>query len=146
MFGKLFGTLKALVAILSECVQDDLVKRGRKLWVEGRGWGYSFAHVLVRDRNRGLTGEWWAASEHFVKHNAGRVKISASIDRFATCLFWRKVLRGADDAGCVSLGCRAVAHSSGDTKVHDLHQAGVGDHDVRRLDVAVNDAGLVRKL
>ena len=32
------------------------------------------------------------------------------------------------------------------TKVHHLHRAGVGDHDVRRLNITVNNPGIMRRL
>ncbi len=39
-----------------------------------------------------------------------------------------------------------VAHGAGDAEVHDLDLAGAGQHDVGRLDVAVDDAGPVAVL
>ena len=56
---------------------------------------------------------------------------------------WREILRGADHIPGIGHR-RTLIESSRDAEVHYLHIAGIGDHDVPRLDVAVDDAFLMR--
>ena len=111
------------------------------------GWRNNrFAHVLVGNRYRCLTRKWRATGKHFVKQYSCGIKIGASIYVFATGLLWAEVLRSSNDAVGVRLGDRRFAHRASDSKVHHLHQPGVGNHHVGGLDVAVNHPGKVRKL
>ena len=50
---------------------------------------------------------------------------------------------GADYGGGLGHGGRGVGHGAGDAEVHHLHVAVGGEHDVGRLDVAVDDPGPV---
>ncbi len=59
----------------------------------------------------------------------------------AANLFRRHVVGGTEDGA--RLGVRSVL-PAGDAEVHDLRLTAVADEDVRRLDVAMDDAVLVR--
>ena len=61
-------------------------------------------------------------------------------------LLGREVRGGAEDGGGLGDRRGRVRHRAGDAEVHHLDLAGVGDHDVAGLDVAVDDAGAVRVL
>ena len=103
------------------------------------------AHMLVGHRDRRVTDERRLAGEDFVEHAAQRVDIGAGVDRLAAGLLGRQVLRGADHRGGLGHAV-GVGQRAGDAEVHHLHRAGLADHDVRGLDVAVDDAVLVAEV
>ena len=78
-------------------------------------------HVLRNNGQRIVTGEGKPAGCQFVKQNAKRVEIGASVDWLAQCLFWRHVSSRADnqtdarDTGAVGRQC--------ETKIGKLHVA-----------------------
>jgi hypothetical protein len=68
-------------------------------------------------------------------------QITAQVGALAFQELGRQVRRGAhDEAGAREI---AIADVLGDAEVAELHFAATRDHDVRRLDVAVNDAAEV---
>ena len=89
------------------------------------------------------------ASDHLEQHDAERVEVRARIDRAAGHrLLGRHVVRRTDDH--VRLGCIAanIPAETRETEVEDAHAFAmtdlVGDHDVRGLHIAMDDALLVR--
>ena len=109
------------------------------------------------------------AGQHVVQDQPERVDVDAMIDVFATRLLGRHVLDrsddGADDRGCrlrhrlvdghpsrcgriLRRSGRHRAHARGRARNPEVHDDRdfVVDHHVRGLEVAVNDAGLVRRL
>ena len=114
-------------------VGDDLVERLRRV-----------VHLLVGDGDRVLAGERRPPGHHLVHHDAERVQVAARVGLRALRLLGREVRGGTHhraDLGEVGLGRRV--HRPGDAEVGDLHLAVGADQDVRRLDVAVDEAGLV---
>lgn len=100
--------------------------------------------MLVDHRQRRLAGERGPQREQFVQQTAGRVQVGAVVDGLAEGLLRGEVLRCAHDhAGLGHRRLRAV-QGARDAEVHHLHRTGVRDDHVRRLDVAVHDAVLVR--
>ena len=100
--------------------------------------------MLVGDGERGVAGERRMPGNQFVEHAAGGVDVAAPVGHLAARLLGGEVLGGADDGGGLRHGGGRVRRGVGDAKVHDLHVAGVGDHDVRRFDVPVHDARRMR--
>ena len=98
--------------------------------------------MLVSDRKRGFTGEWRGARDGLEKYAADSVDIGTGVGGLTARLLRREVLRGTQHR-------RSLRHRGGiterasDAEVHHLHLAGVGQHDVRWLDVAVNNARMV---
>src|SRR5690606_19514652 len=76
-------------------------------------------------------------------HAAGGVDVAAGVHPLTPGLLRREILRRADDLRRLRHGGRRVGHRAGDAEVHHLDIAVTGQHDVRRLDVAVNDAAPV---
>ena len=137
------GILVSLEGILREGAQDDGVERARHGLVDlGRRHG-RFAHVLVGDGDRRLAAERRPAGEQLVEHDARRVDVGARVDRLALGLLGREVRGGAEDGRRLGDRRGRVRHRAGDAEVHDLDLAGIGDHHVAGLDVAVDDAGAV---
>ena len=85
------------------------------------------------------------AGEALVQHHTHCVEVGAGIERLAEELLGRHLVGGADHEP--GLGPASVPlHRPGDPEIHELHQALRRHHDVRRLDVAVDDPLLVGRL
>ena len=143
MLAEFFCRLKAVLFVFSHGTHHDGVEFWRNRWVVCR-WGcHGFAHVLIGNRDSGVTFEWRATCEQLVEQNTGGVEVGAGVDTLAAGLLGREVLGGADDAGGGCLRGRVVADGAGDTEVHHLHAVTLHDHDVGGLDVTVHDTRAV---
>ena len=146
------GLLVAAFRLLFQRVEHDFIQ----------------AHIdLHLSRRRRELAQRQFAGEHFVKHNTERIDIRAMVHGLRVLhLLRRHVMRCADDLAFLSdwgsslalrppathrMGegrgeGRASTHNSGNAKVSDLHPALFVEQDVLRLDVAVDDAFIVREL
>ena len=114
----------------------------------------------VEHHRGGVAGKTLAAGGHLVEHHAEREQIGARIDFVAARLLRRHVGDGADrGAGharevfgrAASRAARRVPARAAvlrrqlrEAEVEHLHRAAAGQEDVRRLDVAMQDAFGVR--
>src|SRR5438094_2541600 len=103
-----------------------------------------FVDDLVDHRCDVLSRKRLFAGHHFIKHDAQRKNVAASVDGTALHLFRRHITRSAHDV-------RSLLHGTelqdlGCAKVRDLHSVVGGEHQVRGLDVAVNYVAFVREL
>ncbi len=97
---------------------------------------------LLHHRARVVFDERLDAGDALVEHDAEREDVAAEVELVAQDLLRAHVARRAHaGAGLGQVAQRVVA---GDAEVHQLHLALVGDDDVGRLDVAVDDAAEVR--
>ena len=94
-----------------------------------------------------------AAREHLVEHDAEREQIGTVIDRPSQRLLRRHVRHGPEHDPRRRhprhrRGFRGVAgfEEAGETEVEHLHAPAIVEHEVRALDVPVDDAGAVRFL
>ena len=101
------------------------------------------AYVLVRHADRRVADERRPADQQLIEQAAGRVDVGTGVDGLAARLLRGEVLRGADHRRRLRHGGAGVGDRPGDAEVHHLDRARLGQHDVGRLDVAVDDAGLV---
>ena len=78
------------------------------------------------------------ARQHFVEHDREAVDIAALVDVLAADL----LRRGVGERPLEIAGARHLLRPAhpGDAEIHDLQHALIGDHQVRRLDVAMDDA------
>ena len=137
---------RALVARLGRLCQrpaDDAVELGRQRAVDLRGPHRLVVHDHlaqrpVASRERPLVGE------ELVQHDAGGEEIRAVVDRQPLHLLRRHVggrpHHGAHLGAVGAVRVLDLRHA----EVHQLRAALPVEHDVGRLDVAVDDAGLVR--
>ncbi len=127
------------------------------------------AHV-IEHLLHAFTAHRWAEGEQGVKNRAESIDVAARIDGFVrpTRLLWRHEMRGADErVGRCHRGVFLLPHRAhdsaldpvrvhralrsffvddfGEPPIHHQHFAKVADHDVRRLQVAVDDALRVRE-
>ena len=87
-------------------------------------------------------GERRRARENLVEHDGERIEIAALVALAAAALLGRHIERRADRrAG--ARHAHAALHA-GDAEVHDLHAPVIADHQIGRLNVAMDHAHLMR--
>jgi len=140
----LLGRLIAVIGALGERLHRDGVHIGRDLGIELTRRDRHLPDVLVRHADRGIAEERRASGQQLVEQAAGRIEVGARVDLLAPGLLGRQVLGGADHCGRLRHRRRGVGDRSGDPEVHHLDLAGIGQHHIGGLDVAVHDVVLVR--
>src|SRR5262249_48594032 len=145
---KFVGRLKTLLRILLEAAQRDLLERRWYRGVSQRRPNGAFLQLLQENRRRRLIRERHFADEHLVQDDAERVDIAARIDSPALDLLGRHVVGRAERAaGAREL--RRLVEGLGDAEVDQLRELAAvragREHDVLRLQVAVDDVVLVRR-
>ena len=99
------------------------------------------------DGSGGVALEGSASGERLGQHSPEAEDVATRVDRMAMCLLRRHVAGGSYEAlaagerraGCL-MGRVVVADQLGDAEVEDLGVAAVGDDDVGRLEIAMDDA------
>ncbi len=117
-------------------------QRGRHLRAAQLHVGDVLAHVLHRHRDLVLAAERDLAGEHLVEHDAQRVDVGLAVDLVAERLLGRDVVGGAQHAAV--RGQALVDEHARDAEVGHLGRPLGVDQDVLGLDVAVDDAAVVR--
>ena len=97
--------------------------------------------MLVGDRHRRLAHVGLLAREHLVHHDADRVDVAAGVGDTARDEFGGEV-RDRSEERLPGRGVRA--RGPGEPEVAELDAPVVGEQHVLGLEVAVDDAGLVR--
>jgi len=129
---------EALVGVLLERAQDKRREVGRQRRVELARVARRLALVLDADGERRVALERDAAGRHLVEDDAQRVDVGAGVDGLALDLLGAHVLGRPDhDPGP---GDAFLFERAGDAEIHDAGGARLVDHDVLRLEVAVDDA------
>src|SRR5690349_22732318 len=99
------------------------------------GWrNRVFVNDLADDGGYVLAGDRALSRSHFIEHNPETEEISAPIKLKTLYLFGRHIVRRAQYLATM----RHAAGSLGDAEVHDFCDVLARDHDVGRLNVAVN--------
>src|SRR5258706_8091368 len=145
--------LITLVNVLAQSLHYDPFEfRGRVRREPGQrrriGLGYRNNNVGL-----GFAQEGRAARRHFIKHHTQTPNVSARIDRLASGLLGRHVLRSSEDDAGVSLdqgpgygfGISLFLVGSfgelGEAEIQNFNVAVAPNHYVFRLDVAMDDTG-----
>jgi len=133
--------LEPLVGGLRHHLPDDLEHGALIVGLERRGG--DFLHdVLVADRERVLAVERHAAGEALIRDDAEGIDVGAPVERLRAGLLRTHVMRRADGhPGARELAARRRLR---DPEIGDHRQPVLVEHDVVGLDVAVDDAALVR--
>ncbi len=141
---ELFGGLEAIGWRFGQRpLENPLAPIGQPFAVQmKRRW--RIRDLFLNHPDGGVRLEGQRAGQQPVEHDADRVQIGPAIDFVAEHLLGRHVGRRAHHEPVV----RQVfgAADAGDAEVHDLDAAVLGDHHVRRLHVAMDDAGAMRVL
>ena len=153
--GEVPRRLEALVGVLLQAVLDDEVERLRDARVGLRGQGRLVAQDRADELGRARAGERAAAGEHLVEHRPQREDVRPVVGHLALGLLGGQVADRADHRPGVrgpGGGRRAaeVARAGeqrvlpGEAEVEDLDAPVVQEEEVLGLDVAVDDALVVR--
>ena len=114
------------------------------VWIDGYWHWNQYEWVWVAVQNRGkrrsrtFSAKRQPSRKHFVEQDAQCPDVGSVIDPFSQSLFRRHVFDGPE--GCARFRHLFVSSELGNPEVQDLHQAFLNHHDVRWLDVAVNNA------
>ena len=123
---------------------EDPIERVRHLGVAPRGGLVSPLLLRLQHLVGGRAGERSLAGQEMVHGGAQRVDVAAVVHVLGVArLLHRHVRRGSGPRPDL---CQAtvVIHDLGEAEVGQLHLAVTRDHDVRRLDVAVQDIPRMR--
>src|SRR5712672_2184292 len=122
-----------------EAAHNDVVEARRQRRIAAGWLDWIGRQDLRTDGGNGAAVKWRHPGQHLVQNDAQGEQVGAGAMRLAHDLLGSQIGGSAHNpprAG--KLGGKAR-----DTEVAELYLAFFGDHDVGRLDVAVNDAGVV---
>ncbi len=127
----------AVFAVFGEHPGDDAAEFVVDLGIDLTDIGRLDLDDESEEGERTVRPERHGAGDHLEEGDAQRVDIGALVRRLIETLFGREIAGGAHEhAGCGESG-GAPAHQR-EAEVRDLDQPPVGDHEVRRFDVAVD--------
>ena len=138
------GVLVAERGIPARSRDDQRVDLRRDVAADGRRGRDVAVHVLVGHAQRALAGVRHLPGDHLEQQDAGRVDVGPAVGLAPLDLLGRQVGDRADDhplRDALAVGL----DRSGEAEVGDLDATVVGDQDVLGLDVAVDEAGGVRR-
>ena len=144
--GKAACGLVAVIGFLGKRTRHDTVDLGRHLHDRGRLHGVVL-HDLLRKRPLGSL-ERLQAGQELVEDDAGRKNVGPVIDGLPLDLFRRHIGRRTDHrAGLRGLALlRLRVDHARHAEIGELRMPLDVDHDVGRLDVAVDDPGFVGEI
>lgn len=137
---KVFHGCIAVAGFLGDCIEADRLQAG----IDGRAelrWRRSVDVQYQADDFRDRPLKRPTAAEQFVKYDSQAVDVGGRADRLAVSagLFRRHVGRRPHDLPAVTDLSVARVLPAGETEVHDHRFALAVDHDVRGLEVAMDD-------
>lgn len=143
----LSGARKARRGVLLQAALDDPGQDrrgvGARLAQRRRLLFENHLHQLM-ERVVGAAQEGWASREHLVQHGTERPEIGAGIDLLAAKLLRSHIGHGPH--GPARIGQAAGPFPEGEPEVEQLEPSAAGQHQVGRLEIAVDDAGTVGRL
>ena len=149
--------LVAQVPIFLERLVDDPFEFRRHGGIEPHRSDRRAIQNLIENLRRAASRKALLPGDHFVQHQAERKNVRPPVEVFRARLLGRHVRqrahRGAGRAQlqlllrprCVAIGAQFRLHL-GQAKIENLRVAALGDENIRRLDIAVNDAFGVRRV
>lgn len=138
------GVGRSLLGVLFQHLTNEIVQPRGEFRDEVPGAVELAELVFFEDFDGALPGERRPAGEHRVDDGAQRIEVAAATGPFSLSLLGRHVLGGPDDAARDGEP-RSGKHLS-NAKVAEFDGAIGRDQQVRGLQVAVNDSGVVGRL
>ena len=132
------STLIALVGVLFHCLFGDLAQTGRGVGGDLCQRLRLLGNLHDGDGHGAVTVKRQTAGEHFIQHNTDRVDVGAGIGAFSLGLLRADIVYRADSLVADGLALRAG--EARNAEVHHLDGAVRQQHDVLRLDIAVDNA------
>ncbi len=134
----------ARLTVLRECAFENGNHGRRDSTGQGATEGSGLVDVLEDRAEGGRRLEGADAREELVGQNPEAVDVAAEVDALAPCLLGAHVVGRTDDVPCAGRSRVALgAPLLGDSEIHQLRDAAAVEHNVRRLQVAVDHADLV---
>src|ERR1700683_797374 len=145
--GELRGALVAACRCFGEAARDDVVEGGGKIGIEVAELRGRLIENLGDESSGIVGGEGALAGSGFVENRAEGGDVTAGIGLLAAELFGVHVGQGAGGVDEIVGGAGEIdfigAKESGQAEVEDFHIAIFGgEHDVGRLEIAMNDASV----
>ena len=153
----LAGVLVATLSFLFQAAFNDAFQFVRQPGIQVSQRRRRAIQNAVEDQPRAVAVKRWRTSRHFVQHHAEREQVGAGIQVLCPYLLGRHVGDRSQrtawtcQAGDRRYGRRGVVSVAtrtdfGQAEVENLGVAAAGAEQIRRLDVAVNDPGVMRRL
>ncbi|EHN72817.1 hypothetical protein SMCF_7774 [Streptomyces coelicoflavus ZG0656] len=139
MLVDLLGGVGAVLRVLGEQAQHQGLERLRDLGTDAAHGQRGLVQVPVQHAERRRAGERDVAAEQFVQQHTERVQVGVRAHGAAHGLLGCHVGGGADGRAGVGEAGGVGVHDGGDAEVEDGDGAVLLDHDVARLEVAVDD-------
>ena len=133
---KLRRRLQTFVENLQEILRNLWIVITRRTRRSGCALNHHFVRRAARERKR--------SGEHFVEHDAQRVDVRSAIECNPLHLLRRHVMRRADHLP--RFGQRGVLDGLGQTEIGDQDLPPPVDENVLRLEIAMDDALIMRRL
>jgi hypothetical protein len=132
---QLAGAVEAVVRVLGHRLDEHLLDRVRHVRTVLAQARRRIGHVRVQHRRLGVLGIGHHAAQALVQHAGEGVDVALLRGRLAPDLLGRDVVERADELPCL-----------GQAEVRQVGLVTAADQDVLRLDVAVDQAGLMRRV
>ncbi len=131
----------ALVRLLLHGADRDLLQADRNGGIDlARTLGL-LVELHQRHADSAVAVKRKLACEHLIEHNAHRIDVGFAVGHIAARLLGRDIVNRTDRL--IGHGARRLVGEARNAEVRHLDGAVLQEHDVLRLDVAVNDAALV---
>ncbi|MCU0241095.1 MAG: hypothetical protein MUF51_01575, partial [Vicinamibacteria bacterium] len=130
-----------MIDLARQALHDDIVEARRNVGGEGARFGTAFRLVAQGQRQRHVVARRPPPGQHLEQDQADSIDVGACVDALAAGLLGREIghraHHGADRRDLLDPGV------IGDAEVHHDRAALAVDHDVARLEIAMDDAALV---
>src|SRR5205807_3630548 len=140
----ILSELCAALIALSRVLRQAFSNYCTKTWMDGYfqlAWrNRVLVSDLVDDRGYVLSSKRTFPRRHFIEHNPETEQVGAPVEIQSLHLLRRHIVWRAQHLATM----RHASRGLGDAEIHDLGHILARDHDVGRLDIAVNDLHSVR--
>ena len=139
---ELLGGLEAVRGILGERAFENAGAPVGQIRADSGDRRWCIGQLLLHHRDRGVRFERQLRGEQAIQHDAHGIQVRTTVHVATENLFRRHVRRRPHHVAAL----RVVfgAEDARDPEVHDLDGSTIGNHQVRRLQIAMHDSGAMR--